>query len=210
MNATVISSKKHSFHTIANAEFSGVFDRIVFNRDIPEAVCDYHLFIKYGDKVYMDVLGVGDIVMSFAELQQNKYWKHYYDLSLMLANDKNMVVQELRYSNAPIVYEEERLWYIDTAYLEFDNINGTNKGTNKGTNNIINNSSVCYYQMNPYDLEKFECSSQEDLNTFRKVYMERDEITGNMFEEKSILYKSLVDKYFSIKSGEKVENVDVS
>jgi hypothetical protein len=40
--------------------------------------------------------------------------------------------------------------------------------------------------------------------------MERDEITGNMFEEKSILYKSLVDKYFSIKSGEKVEKVDVS
>jgi hypothetical protein len=115
----------------------------------------------------------------------------------MLANDKNMVVQELRYSNAPIVYEEERLWYIDTAYLEFDNINGTN--------NIINNSSVCYYQMNPYDLEKLECSSQEDLNTFRKVYMERDELTSNMFEEKSILYKRLVGEYFSIKSGEEVD-----
>jgi hypothetical protein len=52
---------------------------------------DYHLFAKQEDKVYIEVRNAGEIVISFAELQKNKYWKYYYDLSLLLSNDKDYV-----------------------------------------------------------------------------------------------------------------------
>jgi hypothetical protein len=55
------------YHKFTNVEFSGVFGN----------GCDYHLFIKYGDKVYMEVKGVGEIVIPFVELQKHKYWKQY-------------------------------------------------------------------------------------------------------------------------------------
>jgi len=83
MNATIRGNDLYTYYTVANAEFSGVLDKynvVYYNRIIH--IYDYHLFIRYGDKVYMDVKGVGDIVISFDELQKNKHWLHYYDLSL--------------------------------------------------------------------------------------------------------------------------------
>ena len=45
----------------------------------------YHLFIKYGDKVYMEVKDVGEIVISFAELQNNNYWNLFLKYTQYLA-----------------------------------------------------------------------------------------------------------------------------
>ena len=164
MNSTIIASSKTAFHTFENVEFSGVFDKII-NNDLT-CQCKYHLFIRYGDKVYMDVKGVGEIVIPFAELQQNKYWKYYYDLSLLLTNDKNMVVQDLKYSseyNDYQLYDEARFWSIDTASIEND------LHTNKLM--VINYDDNCYLKINPYDLVNMEYTKSEDLNIFRQIYM---------------------------------------
>ena len=89
-------------HTVANTECTGVFCQQIYvaysyrNNDLGDLthrigiMGDYHLFAKHGDKVYMEVKNVGDIVMSFAELQKNRYLKYYYDLSLILAIDKEI------------------------------------------------------------------------------------------------------------------------
>ena len=204
MNSTMIASNKHAFHTVAEAEFTGVYERIIDNFTtvfLGSVKDDYHLFIKYGDKVYMDVKGVGEIVMSFADLQQNKYWKYYYDISLLLTADKNMTIQSLhrKYTSWYIdtgnyidgeIYEQERFWSIDTSYIEYE--------VNTNAKKIRNNDQgICYYNINPFDLVNMECSSQEDLNTFRNIYMTRAEITDMTFEIKKMIY-SEIDIDFTI------------
>ena len=198
MNSNMISSNKHAFHTVADAEFTGVYERIIDNFTtvfLGSVKDDYHLFIKYGDKVYMDVKGVGEIVMSFADLQQNKYWKYYYDLSLLLTADKSMTIQSLhrKYTSWYIdtgnyidgeIYDQERFWSIDTSYIEYE--------VNTNAKKIRNNDQgICYYNINPFDLMNMECSSQEDLNTFRNIYMARAEITDMTFENKKMIYSEI-------------------
>lgn len=198
MNSTMIASSKHAFHTVADAEFTGVYERIIDNFTtvfLGSVKDDYHLFIKFGDKVYMDVKGVGEIVMSFVDLQQNKYWKYYYDLSLLLTADKNMTIQSLhrKYTSwyidtgnyiDELIYNQERFWSIDTSYIEYE--------VNTNAKKIRNNDQgICYYNINPFDLVNMECSSQEDLNTFRNIYMARAEITDMTFENKRMIYSEI-------------------
>ena len=164
MNSSIKTSSKSAFHTIANVEFTGIFDTMV-NNDFTSQ-CKYHLFIKYGDKVYIEVKDVGEIVISFAELQQNNYLKYYYDLSLLLTNDKNLVIQDLQYSseyNDNQLYDEARFWSIDTASIE-NNIH-------INMLMVTNYDNNCYYKINPYDLEYMEYTSPEDLNYFITIYM---------------------------------------
>lgn len=177
MNSNINMSTKSAFHTFANVEFTGVFDTMI-NNDFTSQ-CKYHLFIKYGEKVYMEVKDVGEIVISFAELQQNNYWKYYYDLSLMLTNNKHLVVQDLQYSsdyNDNQLYDEARFWSIDTASIE-NNIHDNRLM-------IISYDNNCYYNINPYDLEYMEYSSFEYLNNFREICMtiyENENIWSNYY-----------------------------
>lgn len=204
MNSTINEGRNRAYHTIANAEFTGVFDSTVYTYDNiyggnPRIGygCDYHLFIKYGDKVYMDVKRVGEIVISFAELQKNKYWKYYYNLSLVLINDKNLVIQDIeyngdfpKYNNNYLdkqIYQDKRLWSIDTAFIEC-NINTKAK-------KIISSDDVCYYKINPYDLEYMECTSQDDLYNFESLYMTQRELRNRTFDERSTVYKELAIEY---------------
>lgn len=207
MNSTMIASSKHAFHTVTDAEFTGVYERIIDDsvRD------DYHLFIKYDDKVYMEVKGVGEIVMSFAELQQNKYWKYYYDLSLLLAGDKNMAIRSLhrRYTSWSIdtgnhidveIYDQERFWSIDTSYIEYE--------VNTKAKKIRNNDQgICYYNINPFDLANMECSSREDLDTFRNIYMTRAEIADMTFENKKMIYSDIEVELAIAYIDEELDNI---
>jgi len=203
MNSAIIASNKNAYHTFSNTEFTGVFDRIV-NNDFTY-LCNYHLFIKYGDKVYMEVKDIGEIVISFAELLHNKYWKYYYDMSLMLTNNKNIVRQDLKYSseyNDYHLYDEARFWSIDTSSIE---------------NNIHNDELIvisyddnCYYKINPYDLENMEYTSPEDINNFIAIYMARDDIKNNTFENMWINYYNLVIKYNASIIEKEVEELTVS
>jgi hypothetical protein len=197
MNTTINASAKSAFHTIANVEFTGVFDTMV-NNDFTSQ-CKYHLFIKYGDKVYMEVKDIGEIVVSFAELQQNNHWKYYYDLSLLLTNDKHLVIQDLQYSseyNDIQLYEEARFWSIDTASIE-NNIH-------INMLMVVNYDNNCYYKINPYDLECMEYSSQEYLNNFRAIYMARYE-DENMWAN----YYNLAIEYRANLMEKKVEELSV-
>jgi hypothetical protein len=197
MNSTIKASTKSAFHTIANVEFTGVFDTMV-NNDFTSQ-CKYHLFIKYGDKVYMEVKDIGEIVISFAELQQNNHWKYYYDLSLLLTNDKHLVIQDLQYSseyNDNQLYEEARFWSIDTASIE-NNIH-------INMLMVVNYDNNCYYKINPYDLEYMEYSSQEYLNNFRAIYMARYE-GENMWTN----YYNLAIEYRANFMERKVEELSI-
>ena len=179
----------------------GVYERIKLrslnNQDT--ALYSIHIFIKYGDKVYMEDYMIGHIVISFAELQKNKYWKHYYDLSLLLTNNKHIVIEDIKYNSNfsygpvgyPVYFGETRLWWIDTAIIDSSHIRDQ-----EVARHIENQGHLCYYKMNPYDLENMEYTSQEDLDIFLHAYMTRRcEIVYNQFEKKAMTFNDLVIDY---------------
>ena len=181
MNSNIYIASKYAYHTFTNVEFTGVFDKISYMQEY------FHIFIKYGDKVYMDV-GISNIVISFDELQKNKYWKYYYDLSLMLTNtnDKHMIVQDLNenysYNRSPKIYDDTIFWTSNTSF-----INGClDIQTKKGY----------YYKINPYDLENMEYTSPQDLNNFTRIYTTTNGIIRfGLFEENYDIYNNLAIDY---------------
>lgn len=200
-------------HTFPNMEFSGVFGRNSYNAcsyilGRPETmvhrvdyICDYHLFIRCGDKVYMDVKKVGAIVIPFSELQKNKYWKHYYNMSLMLTNDLHTVIDTKRTDgtggfNNYYAYEYKRYWGINTA-----TIYGTQEDT--AIKEVANGENNCYYRINPYDLENMDYSSQQELDVFKKMYVCRYEIrSGNFNINSRYLYDLAFDYCVSLMEKE--------
>jgi hypothetical protein len=202
MNSSIATDTEIANHTFTNVEFTGIFDRRAYslepNIDHIYFLINFHLFIKYGDKVYIDV-GFGDIfdniVISFDELQKNKYLKHYYDLSLMLAKDKHLLVEDLKSSESSVssksgyefsktYYKEDRFWYINTTFINANFDMETKKG---------------YYKINPYDLENMEYSSQEDLDKFNKKYMMKGEIINGFFEKYCEIFNKIAIDSQSIK-----------
>ena len=206
------------YHTFANMEFSGVFCKNSYTAcsyiigrpetmvQRVEYICDYHLFIRCGDKVYMDVNKVGDIVIPFSEIQKNKYWKHYYDLSLMLTNNLHSVQNTTETGGTGgfynyWAYEYKRYWGIDTA-----TIYGTKDSTIK---EVANHENNCYYRINPYNLENMEYSSQQDLDIFKRIYKCRYEIrSGNFNKNSRYLYDLVFDYCVSLMEKEVEEFED--
>ncbi len=207
-------------------ECTGVFCQEIyvayaFYYNEPEAIThrigisgDYHLFAKYGNKVYMEVKNVGEIVISFAELQQNKYWKYYYDLSLMLANDKvikneafnNFYDEVYKYTgndnNEEDEYRENRVWSLDTAYIDLD-IDENFKHTYK----IIPSGNVCYYKINPADLEDMEYASPQDIDIFTQTYKNRNFVRFGYFLNRSVIYKNIAIEYQVNKMEKELEEL---
>jgi len=195
----------HSYHTVANAEITGVFcqqkyQAYSYRYNVPDSIVyrnaiigDYHLFVKQGEKVYMEVKNVGEIVMSFADLQKNKYWKYYYELSLLLANDKNLVIKnEVFNKDYDEVYEYtgKRVWSLETAYIDLDIDQDTKK-----TYKIVPSGNVCYYKINPADLEKMEYASQQGIDIFKRIYMCRSDVRSGYFLKRSVIYKNIAIEY---------------
>jgi hypothetical protein len=168
---------------------------------------DYHLFIKYGDKVYVDVFYIGEIVISFDELQKNRYLKHYYDLSLMLTNNKHLVFERAKYKiDEPFIYREDRFWGFDSAFIDANYIK-KDKNVEHLYNVVNNEQPYYYYKINPYDLENMEYSSQEVLTAFHKNNAERkcDKFWGGNFEYTYDIYNNLVIDYNNNKNIMKEE-----
>ena len=218
-------------HTIANTkcpECTGVFTQQIYvaysyrNNDLGDLthrigiMGDYHLVAKHGDKVYMEVKNVGDIVMSFAELQKNKYWKYYYDLSLMLAIDKEIknepfnnfydeVYEDDDYDDDEEAYEYtgNRVWSLDTAYIDLD----IDQNSNKESYKIIPSGNVCYYRINPTDLEKMEYASPQEIDIFERTYICRNEIRFGYFRNRNGIYKNLTIEYQVSKMEKELEEL---
>ena len=194
MNSKIIASSKCAYHTVANAQFTGFYERMCYENSTKRfsPVFDYHLFIRYGDKVYMEVKGIGEVVIPYAELKKNKYWRHYYDLSRMLANDENTLTHELNYSSdyGDIqIYDEPRFWSIDTAFMEYS------VDTETSTVRTCEETSTCYYKINPFDLETMDYTSPEDLDIFLRSYMTRSEIKNKVFDTRYAIYNGIVIDY---------------
>lgn len=172
-----------------NAELTGFMD--IHKVNGINRILDYHLFIRCGDKVYMEVKGVGDIVISFDELQKNKFWKYYYDVSLMLlmlTNDKHSVVDA---KNTNVQYPEPRFWSINTAYIE----GCYTLKTKKVKNGSGSDGYTCYYKINPNDVENMEYALPQDLDAYTSAYMARFEVRSGMFEKKSVYYYTFIFDY---------------
>ena len=204
-------------HTIANigTECTGVFCQQIYvaysyrNNDLGDLthrigiMGDYHLFAKHGDKIYMEVKKVGDIVMSFAELQKNKYWKYYYDLSLMLAIDKEIKNEPFNnFYDEAYEYSGNRVWSLDTAYIDLD-IDQKCKDTYK----IIPSGNVCYYKVNPADVEKMEYASPQEIDIFERTYMCRNELRFGYFLNRNGIYKNIAIEYQVSKMEKELEEL---
>lgn len=199
MNSIIDVCGKHAlFHKVKNAEFTGVYDKMTYDLthnlvgdNYNHSICNYHFFIRYGNKIYMDVKGIGDIVISFTELMDNKYWKYYYDISLMLTNDtdKNLVIQYHKYGSEYLseqIYDEPRLWSFNTAYIE--------TSMNSKNTCVKNYGNLCYYKINPYDLVNKEYTSREDLDIFQRNYkIMMPDIKNDAFDI-IVDYKTLIIK----------------
>ncbi len=200
MNCTSIETcRDFAHHTFVNVEFTGFVDIWHLNNNYDY---DYHLFIRYGNKIYMDVKGVGEVVISYEELQKNKYWKYYYDLSLMLADNKQIVAQELRFSSDYcdyILYDTARHWWIDTHYIVNNELH---RYGDKGIRDTYD--KLAYFKINPFDLENMEYTSPEDLEVFRMNYMSSIEF----FETKCAVYNNLAIEYQTKKMEEMNEEID--
>jgi len=204
-------------NTVANVECTGVFCQEIyvsyaFRYSEPEymrhriGICgDYHLFIRRGDKVYMEVKKVGEIVMSFTELQKNKYWKYYYDLSLMLAIDKEIKNEPFnKFYDEAYEYTGNRMWSLDTAYIDLD-IDENAKKTYK----IIPSGNVCYYKINPANVEKMEYSSQQGIDIFKQIYMCRVDVRSGYFLNRSVIYRNIAIEYQVSKMEKELEELSV-
>jgi len=195
-----------TYHNVENVECSAVFcqekyEAYSYRYNVPNSkvyrngiLGDYHLFIRSGDKVYMEVRNVGEIVISYAELQQNKYWRYYYELSLLLAKDKHKVIKNEAFNKDYVEiyeYSGDRVWSLDTAYIDLD-IDKTNNNKNY---KIIPSGNVGYYKVNPADLDKMEYTSRQGLELFRKIYICRSDVRMGYFLNRSVIYKNIATEY---------------
>ena len=190
-----MSNTSTTNHTIANTECTGVFCQRIREmqpyHNAPNYMScsgDYHIFAKNGNKIYMEVRNVGEIVISFSELQKNKYFKYYYDLSLILANDKHKLIKNESFNklyDQIYGYTGDREWSFETAYIDQTGLKNFK---------IIPCGNVCYYKVNPYDLEKIEYSTPQELESFKLKYMNCLERVKT-FLHRSESYKNITLEY---------------
>ena len=196
-----MSDAFRSSHAITNVACTGVFCQRIYEtqpyHNAPNYMScsgDYHLFAKQGDKVYIEVRNAGEIVISFAELQKNKYLKYYYDLSLLLSNDKHRLIKNEAFNKvynqiygytAGRVYTGDRVWSLDTAYIDQSDMKNFK---------IIPSGNVCYYKINPFDLESMEYSNKQELESFELGYMNGLERV-KWFSSRSVIYEKIAIEY---------------
>ena len=196
-----MSHTSSTCHAITDTECSGVFWQQIREvqpyHNAPNYMScrgDYHLFLRSGDKVYMEVRNAGEIVISFAELQKNKYWKYYYNLSLMLSNDMHRLIKNETFNKdydqiygytAGRVYTGDRVWSLDTAYIDQSDMKDFK---------IIPSGNVCYYKINPFDLEGMKYSTKQELEVFELGYMNGLERV-KWFSSRSVIYEKIAIEY---------------
>ena len=226
---TKMSNTSCTNHTIANTECSGVFCQQIYvaysylYNEHPEDLThrigimgDYHLFAKHRDKIYMEVKNVGEIVMTFAELQKNKFLKYYYDLSLLLAINKEIKNEAFNNfydeayddeDNDEEAYEytgnRDRVWSLDTAYIDLD----IDQNSNKESYKIIPSGNVCYYKINPFDVEKMEYASPQEIDIFERTYICRNEIRFGYFRNRNGIYMNIAIEYQVSKMEKELEEL---
>lgn len=169
-------------------EFSGVFDICSNPKNI--IYLKYFLFIKFRDLIYIDIKNMGSIIIPFVELMKNEYLKMYYELSILLIENKNQIIEvrtEKQYVNN-LIYKEKRDWFINSAYF-------TEDFTTK-IKNVQEGKIYIYYNIDPNDLRNMEVSSSTDIASFFEVLKIRYGYEqGRGFKDLLINYTNLMLDY---------------
>lgn len=68
--------------------------------------------------------------------------------------------------------------------------------------------ALCYYKINPYNIVNMEYSSQEEVNTFQRIYMTRNEIKNKVFDKICVIYNKLINDYHTITMNKELDEID--
>lgn len=147
---------KYQYHYIDDMEFSGFYE---FTLSL-DFIDKYFIFIKFANKMYIDIKSIGSIIMSYDKFIENEYLKKYYELSLILMKNKNCIIEKNNMD-----------WFLDCAYILNDNnLENNIKQVDKGT-------YYCYCNINPYNLKKMNVSTDNIIKIFinKLIYTDYDE-----------------------------------
>uniref|UniRef100_A0A6C0K5V2 Uncharacterized protein n=1 Tax=viral metagenome TaxID=1070528 RepID=A0A6C0K5V2_9ZZZZ len=200
---------QYIYHNIKDMEFLGVFDLCYNDTGKYVVYLKYFLFIKFGDLVYVDIKGVGTIIVSFAELMSHRYLKMYYELSLVLTENKHKIIEKKKVDYRYIgeynkeIYKEERDWFIDTAYFIED--------FSTRVKRVETGKYYCYYSINPNDLRNMSVSSDKEIAKFYEVlYCRYGYEQVSIFDRLFADYINLMLEYNIGTIGAAVEEISVS
>jgi hypothetical protein len=113
-------------------------------------------------------------------------------LSLLVAKDKHKVIKNDAFNkDYDEIYEEtkKRVWSVETSYFDYV------KQTYNKIYKIIPSGNVCYYKINPFNLDKMEYTSHQGLEVFRMIYIARKDVRLGYFLNKSVIYKNIAMEY---------------
>jgi hypothetical protein len=131
---------KYQYHYANDIEYSAIYD---FSK---EFINKYFIFIKFENKnkMYIDIKGLGSIIMDYDKFINNDDLKKYYELSLKLSKNKNYIIEK--------IYDRKVDWFLDCAYIV--------------ENRIEQGNYYCYCNINPYILKKMNVSSHENIKKY--------------------------------------------
>jgi hypothetical protein len=189
-------------------EFSGVFDIGLHPKNRGNHI-KYFLFIKFRDLIYIDIKAVGAIILTFEELTKHRYLKMYYELSLVLLENKHKIIEK-KTSNYyytrdynKTIYKEDREWFIDSAYFVEDFLTKIKK--------IETGKYYLFYDINPNDLRNMKVSKAFDIARFHEVLNIRYGYEqGRMYKGLFVDYTNLMIEYNVNLIDKEVENISVN
>jgi len=131
-------------------KYSAFFE---FNKS--EKIIDFNkylIFIKFDNKMYIDIKGLRWIIMPYDQFIDNKNedLKKYYELSLKLSENNNYIIEKNCNGKDD--------WFFNCAYIVNDsetNIQRVEKG-----------NYYCYCNINPFILKKINVSSEKNIKKY--------------------------------------------
>ena len=170
-------------------EFSGVFDIGINHKKFHNNIVyyKYFLFIKFRDLIYIDIKNVGDIIITFTELMKHPYLRMYYELSLLLIDNKHKVI-ESKSMESCYIYPKDSNWFIDGVQYVEDFTTKVKK---------IEIGKYCYYfNINPNDLKNMKVSNDTDIAGFNEVlYICYGYEHGIIYKKLFVDYTNLMIEY---------------
>jgi len=146
------------------------------------------IFIKFDNKVYIEVSNSISlfVILSFEELMKHKQLKIYYELSLTAIGKPNIDPNYYGSKNpdyVPKKYEKDYDIYIDTIYI-IENVLTHKQEAKKGN---------CYQAINLKKLKNMKVSTDAKIKEFFTNFNNKYAIEEENFEEKAIVYRTLVN-----------------
>ena len=185
-------------------EFSGVFDIGINHKKFHNNIVyyKYFLFIKFRDLIYIDIKNVGDIIITFTELMKHPYLRMYYELSLLLIDNKHKVI-ESKSMESCYIYPKDSNWFIDGVKYVEDFTTKVKK---------IEIGKYCYYfNINPNDLKNMKVSNDTDIAGFNEVlYIRYGYEHGIIYKELFVDYTNLMIEYNIKLIEEDIEKISAS